>query len=124
MSPTRREDKKSGNRLLHAALLFGAAMLMAGGSMAWTILSKRGEGGVAGEWESMAICCSLLLVLASIINVFLTVGRVRWFYRCPKCRARLPRVPEAEVGAKIVYRCAKCRIDWDTGWTEVPRGSD
>jgi len=124
MSPRRLEDRRAGKRMLTAALLFGAAMLLVGGSMAWTIISNRGERGQAGDWQSMAVCCSILLVLLAVVNVFVNVARLRLFYRCPKCRARLPRAPEAAVGAKIVYRCIKCNVDWDTGWTEVPRGED
>jgi hypothetical protein len=124
MSPRRLEDHRAGERMLNAALLFGAAMLMAGGSMAWTIISNRGEGGRAGDWQSMAVCCSVLFVLLAVVNVFVNVIRLRLLYRCPKCRARLPRAPESDVGSKIVYRCKKCSVDWDTGWTSVPRGED
>jgi DNA-directed RNA polymerase subunit RPC12/RpoP len=109
--------------MLNAALLFAGAMVLAGGSMAWTIISKRGEGGRAGDWQSMAVCCSVLFVLLAVVNVFVNVLRLRLFYRCPKCRARLPRAPAEKAGAKIVYRCTRCGVDWDTGWTELPRGS-
>src|SRR4051812_7099463 len=91
-----REDPAANKRMLIAALLFATAMLMVGGSTAWTILSKRGEGGEAGGNQSLSVCCSVLFVFAAVVNVFVAYGKLRWFYRCPKCRARVPRVPESE----------------------------
>lgn len=121
MSETR-EDPAAGKRMRTAALLFGAAMLMAGGSMAWTIISKGGDGGEAGGWQSVFVCGSVLLVFAAVANVFVAYGKLRWFYRCPQCGARVPRVPESQARTRIRYRCDACGVDWDTGWDEVASG--
>ena len=63
--------------------------------------------------------CPVLFVFAASANVFVAYGKLRWFYRCPRCRARVPRVPESEAGSRIRYRCAACGVEWDTGWDEV-----
>jgi hypothetical protein len=122
MSRRIRTDPVAGKRMRTAALLFAAAMLLVGGSLAWTIVSNRGQGGEAGGNQSLAVCCSVLFVLAASANVFVAYGRLRWFYRCPQCRARVPRVPEAEAGPRIRYRCAACGVEWDTGWDEIESG--
>jgi predicted SprT family Zn-dependent metalloprotease len=54
--------------------------------------------------------------------VFYAFAKLKWAYRCPKCGVRATRVPEAEAGSAIHYRCRKCRTDWDTGWHEVEGG--
>jgi hypothetical protein len=40
-----------------AALLFGAAMLVVGGSLAWTVAASKGEGGEASGNQSLSVCC-------------------------------------------------------------------
>jgi hypothetical protein len=122
MSRPTREDPVAGDRMLTAALLFGAAMLLVGGSLAWTIIATKGEGGEAGTGPSISVCFSLLFLLGAVVYVFVAFGKLRWFYRCPQCRVRLPRVAESEAGSRVRYRCAACNVDWDTGWTEVEGG--
>jgi hypothetical protein len=48
MSRERREDLVTARRMRTAALLFAAAMVMVGGSLAWTVLAARGKEGEAG----------------------------------------------------------------------------
>jgi hypothetical protein len=115
----RREDPVAGKRMRTALLLFVTAMLLAGGSLAWTIISQAGEGGEAGAVQSLSVCFSILGVLVASVNAFVAYAKLRWVYRCPLCRARVPRVPESEAGSYIRYRCAACGVDWDTGWYEV-----
>jgi hypothetical protein len=122
MSRTTRHDRRAGDRMLTASLLFGVAMLAVGGSLAWTIIAAKGEEGEAGTGPTISVCFSLLFLLGAVVYAFVAFGRLKWFYRCPRCRARLPRVPEPEAGAKVRYRCTACNIDWDTGWTEVEGG--
>lgn len=117
-----REDPVTRRRLTAAALLLSAAMLLVGGSAAWTIFAAKGKPGVASDTASLFVCGSVLLVLVATVNVFRAYGKLRWSYRCPQCRERLPRVPKSEVGSRICYRCAACNVDWDTGWVE--RGKD
>jgi hypothetical protein len=69
--------------MLTAALLFGAAVLMVGWSLARTIAASKGEGGGASGNQSPAVCCSVLFVLAAVVNVFVAYGGLRWSYRCP-----------------------------------------
>lgn len=122
MSRPIRNDPVARRRMRTAALLFAAAMLMVGGSLAWTIVAAKGKGGVASDAQSESVCCSVLFVLAAVVNVFVAYGKLRWSYRCPRCRARVPRVPEAEAGSRIRYRCTACNVDWDAGWDEVATG--
>ena len=72
--------------------------------------------GEASAAQSLAVFISLLCVFASVVNMFVAYGKLCWFYRCPKCRARARRVPEARAGEKIRYLCARCQVEWDTGW--------
>jgi hypothetical protein len=110
--------------MLTAARLFAVAMVLVGGSFAWTIVAAKGEAGEAATGPTLSVCFSLVLVFAAVVYVFVAFGKLKWFYRCPECRSRIPRVPEAEAGSKVRYRCDKCRIDWETGWTEVEGGGD
>jgi hypothetical protein len=115
-----RKDPISGKRMRNAALLFIAAMIGVGGSLAWVIATAKenNDGGNA----SIFVCFFVLAVFFASVNVFVAYGRLRWFYRCPECGVRSPWVKEA--GALIRYHCLQCRVVWDTGWTEVPHGSD
>jgi hypothetical protein len=122
MSREIRKDLGTDRRMLIAALLFAAAMLMVGGSVAWTNAASKGEGGEASGNQSLSVCCSVLFVFAAVVNVFVAYGKLRWSYRCPQCRARVPRVPKSEAGSRIRYRCTACNVDWDTGWDEVAGG--
>jgi hypothetical protein len=114
-----RHDPKAGGRMLNAALVFGAAMLGFFVSLGWFVLAaENGWHGWVRDVPETAVGFFCLAVLAATGYVF--VARIRLGrYRCPKCRARLPRVPEAEVGRKVRYRCTACGIDWDTGWAET-----
>jgi hypothetical protein len=116
----RREDGRTGKRLHVALVLFVAALLVAGGSLAWTVLSTGEKGGVAGRTQSLVLVGSVPLVLAAAVNLYVAYGRLWWWYRCPQCRAVVPRVQDAEM--RLRYRCGRCRIDWDTGWDDVPEG--
>ena len=64
------------------------------------------------------------IVLVAVVNVFRAYGKLMWSYRCPQCKARLPRVPASETGSRIRYRCAACRVEWDTGWDTAARDWD
>jgi len=106
-----------------AVLLFVVAMLCVGGSLAWVIATS--QGGEAGGPQSLATCCSLLFVFATVAYMFYARLRMGFLYRCPKCGTRIksPLPTAAEDGAPIRHRCDKCRIEWDTGWNYA-RGGD
>lgn len=111
----RRCDHVIGKRLLRAALLFGGAGLGMGGSILWALASA--QNGVASDWASFAVFVCLLAIFAAVVNVF----RVLWFYRCPRCRARLARVP-GQPGDPVLYVCPTCKVEWDTGWKVTSPG--
>jgi hypothetical protein len=114
--PMRRKDPAAEKRLLRAALLFGAAMLGVGGSLACA--SRTAEGSAANGWAVAAAAVFLLAVLAAAVNVV----RVRLFYHCPQCRTRVPQMPDLLPGGPILYLCPRCNVEWDIGW-KVQEGS-
>ena len=116
----RREDSRTGNRTSLAMKLFVAAVLLASASLAWVVLSTGVNGGTAGQPQSLFLIGSVPLVLAAAVNLYVAHGRLWWWYRCPQCQAVIPRVQDKEM--RLRYRCSKCRIDWDTGWDDVPEG--
>jgi hypothetical protein len=107
----RREDPSGGRRVRTAALHFAAAMVGLGGSLAWVILTA--DGGPSDGWAALATLVFLLAVLAATANVF----RRLLVYRCPRYRARASQVPLSQPGDQVVYHCARCNVEWDTGWT-------
>lgn len=123
MSYPVRPDAVNGKRLLRAALLFAAAMVCVGGSLGWTILSQKGEGGEAGGPQSLAVCGSLLFLFVTVPLVFVAHARMTWRYRCPRCGTRIKSDVRREVGDPIRHRCDRCRVEWDTGW-HVAAGGD
>jgi hypothetical protein len=109
-------DRAAGRRLTIAAGLFAAAMLAVFGTTAWTLATRTGKD--AGDAQSLGVCCSILLVLASVVNFYIVYGRTMWAYRCPQCTERATRVPPDEAGTRIRFRCPACNIDWDIGWNQ------
>src|SRR3954467_15097784 len=101
MGRAMRSDPEVGKRMTSAAILFAAAMLLVGGSIAWTVFLAKGEAGVAGDAPSLFVCFSALIVPVAAANVFVAYGKLRWSYRCPQCGARVPRVPKSEAGTRI-----------------------
>lgn len=123
MSYRVRPDPVNGKRMLTAALLFTVAMVCVGGSLAWTILSNKGEGGEAGAPQTLSVCLSLFLLLfIAVPFVFFAHARMTWRYRCPQCRARIKSNISDVPGTPIRHRCEQCRVDWDTGWHVGARG--
>jgi hypothetical protein len=141
MSYPVRSDPVNGKRLLRAGLLCAAAMLCVLVSLGWTILSRPADAKAraAGGPQSIGVCCSVLLVLASVPYVFYARLRLGVLYRCPQCNARIkspptpsklhrpgrPTVTMGSTGGKlpphgadrrILHNCDVCRITWDTGW--------
>src|SRR5215831_13121414 len=111
-----RQDLLVGKRLTNAAMLFVGAMIVLGLVVAWIVLSSRSSSVTSGQ--SIAVLVLVLATFITVVNMFVAYGRLRWFYRCPRCSARVPRVPEAEADGHIRYQCSACSIDWDTGWSE------
>jgi hypothetical protein len=112
----RRDDHVTGKRMLRAALAVAAAMLGTGGCIVWALFAAR--NGVANAWASFAAFVCFLAVIAAAGNLF----RLMWFYRCPRCRARLARAP-ARPGDRILYVCPTCNVEWDTGWKVATRSA-
>jgi hypothetical protein len=108
-----RKDEMADKRLLTAFLLFGGVMLGLVAAGTWTVLSSGGQGGEVSGGQAIALIVLLLGAFASVVNVFVAYGKVRWFYRCPSCGKRLPRPPK-KLGP-IQYPCDTCGVLWDTG---------
>jgi len=108
-----RKDVKVHKRMLTACLLFGGAMLGVVAAGTWLAFSPGGQGGEASAAQSLAVFIALLCVFASVVNMFVVFGKVRWFYRCPTCGQRLTR--PSKLGP-IQYPCDSCSVIWDTGW--------
>jgi hypothetical protein len=109
-----RHDPAVGQRLTVALLLFGGAMLTLCTIVAWAVLRSRDQSSSRGQ--AMVFLLVSLAAVVATVNMLIAYGRLRWFYRCPQCTARVPRAQEA--GPRIRYECATCRVDWDTGWSE------
>jgi hypothetical protein len=114
--PTRRKDPVAEKRLLHAAVLFGAAMIGVCGSLAF--VSRTAKGSAANEWAVAVAGVFLLAAFAAAVNVV----RVRLFYHCPQCRTRVSQMPDLQPGGPILYLCPRCNVEWDIGW-KVQEGS-
>lgn len=109
-----RHDPVAGKRMRNAAYLFAAAMFGIFASIAWSLLTA--ENGQAKDAPALAIAIAFLLVVAATVNVFVALAKLRWRYRCPQCRALIPRPPELKPGDRIRYVCTACDVEWDTGW--------
>jgi hypothetical protein len=111
-----RHDRASARRLNRAALLFLAAMAAMAGVGMWILASGSIEPANPAQWA--AFLAGLVAVFAAAAYVFFAFGRLRWFYRCPQCGARLPLLPQSDrVGPQIRYSCDLCEVEWMTGWT-------
>jgi hypothetical protein len=108
--PTRRKDPAAEKRLLHAARLFGAAML--GLCVSFVCVSRTANGSAGQQWAMAVTAVFLLAVFAAAVNVV----RVRLFYHCPQCRQRVSQMPDLEPGGPILYLCPRCNVEWDIGW--------
>jgi hypothetical protein len=111
-----RHDPAVGQRLTVAALLFGGAMITLGAIVVWFVLRSRDLW--VSRVDSVVVLLIVLAAFSATVNLLLAYGRLRWFYRCPRCAARVPRAPEAEAST-IRYQCTACGVDWDTGWSET-----
>ena len=119
MSRPIRQDPVAGKRMRKAVFWFAAAMFGVFAAIAWSILTA--EGGEAKDGPALAICLMVLVVFAASVYVFVAYGKLCLWYRCPQCRARIPRPPKIKVGDPIRYVCAACDIEWETGWNVAPR---
>jgi predicted RNA-binding Zn-ribbon protein involved in translation (DUF1610 family) len=120
MSYPVRPDPVNGKRMQRAVRLFAAAMVCAGGSMAWTIVSNKGGRGKAGDPQTVAVCGSVLFVLVTVPLAFVAHARLTWRYRCPQCGTPIRTNTPRRVGTPVRHQCDQCRVVWDTGW-KVPR---
>src|SRR5688572_23646901 len=76
------------------------------------------------EWppktENPALTFTIVASWFVAILFFLSAFTWALFFRCPQCGERtrwLQRVP-LDTGKALRFHCAKCDIDWDTGWVE------
>ena len=107
------KDPVTTRRVRNAALLSSAGVAAFGGWLAWSYFQAKSGEADAVSWVT---CFSLMALLVLVANVFYAYGVVKWFYRCPRCRGRVQRVPESRAGAAIRYLCVRCNVEWDTGW--------
>ncbi|MBP3957810.1 hypothetical protein J8F10_21365 [Gemmata sp. G18] len=116
----KREDARTGKQAHNAVRLFLVALAMAGGSLVWVMVSAGPNGGVAGQTPSLFLVTSGVLVLVSLLYAVVVFGKLWWWYRCPQCGGRAPRVRDKSL--RLRYHCGTCRVEWDTGWDDVPEG--
>lgn len=115
--PERRADRAAARKFTAGAVLFAAGMLLTGGAILGIILA----GQNAPDALLLLLMTGLLVVFASVINLVYRFLSIR-LYRCPQCRQRLPQVHEA--CPAIIYYCAACNVEWDTGLHEARSGFD
>ena len=114
----RREDTRTGPRADYAIRLFFLTLALVAGSLIWIAFSTGPKG--AGEVPALFFVISLLVVLVSGVYAVSSFGRLWWWYKCPQCHRPAKRVQDKNL--RLRYHCGKCRVEWDTGWDDVPEG--
>ena len=59
----------------------------------------------------------LVVVAASVANLFYRLWALKVSYRCPQCGAKPVRVFEALPDVR--FYCRACNVEWDTGLKEL-----
>jgi hypothetical protein len=114
-APTLREDRKTYRPLTVAGVLFTVAMLAVLATLAG--MAVTGEHSRAQSFFGLGFVASAVSLAAATINMFYRYCKCKWFYRCPECGQRIPRLESAL--PSIHYYCAACNIEWTTGWYEA-----
>jgi len=115
-SGKKRKDKRTNRQLEIAA---GLAVLCIGIVIA-VVLARfaivTDENSPAANLMVWPFRVSFLLLAAAIVNVIYRFGKLKVFYRCPKCRQRIARLANAK--RTVNYYCPACNVEWDTGAVE------
>lgn len=71
--------------------------------------------GVMPEHKRLGIIlfCAVIVVMVTLLAVL--HNRVLGHYRCPQCRAELPRHKDDARGAEYLFYCKSCDVIWKTG---------
>jgi predicted RNA-binding Zn-ribbon protein involved in translation (DUF1610 family) len=111
-------DTVSERRIFRSAVLLSTAMLGMACVLVWIL---RTDGIVpTQQWQRLGFLAAVVLLCAASGNALIAVVRLIWFYRCPRCGARVQRTSERRPGELLRYKCAACDIEWDTGWIHAP----
>lgn len=100
---TARRNDPVLHRRMAATVVLGAA------GVVLRLVEK--EGHVLPPHPIWAWLAGLLLVASLVCAIRFFAGA----FRCRQCGATIPR-PAYSAGSRITYHCARCDIDWDTGW--------
>jgi hypothetical protein len=108
-------DSRTRRKILQATYVFVGAMLVVFVALGG-VVAIGGESG-AKDWFSFVLFLGLVVVAASVVNLFYRLWALRVSYRCPECRARPVRVFEAM--PDVHFYCRACNVEWDTGLKEL-----
>ena len=117
--PPRRLKRKVAIDVTRTAGVVRSAKALGGSIVAFLVgLFALRIGGAS--WSNpevkVTVVGLLLLIAAAALYMMFEYVRMRAFYRCPRCRARPERVPEALPA--VHYFCAACNVEWESGLQE------
>jgi len=107
-------DLRTRNRTLQAAYVFAGAMLVVFGGLGAVVTLGPSK---AADWFSFVAFLGLVVVAASVVNLFYRLWALKVSYRCPQCGAKPVRVFEALPDVR--FYCRACNVEWDTGLKEL-----
>jgi len=110
----KQSDSRTRRKMLGAAYLFAGAMLAVFASLAAVVTMGP---STAADWFSFVAFLGLVVVAASVVNLFYRLWALKVSYRCPECRAKPVRVFEAM--PDVHFYCRACNVEWDTGLKEL-----
>jgi len=110
----KQSDSRTRRKMLGAAYLFAGAMLAVFASLAAVVTMGP---STAADWFSFVAFLGLVVVAASVVNLFYRLWALKVSYRCPECQAKPVRVFEAM--PDVHFYCRACNVEWDTGLKEL-----
>jgi hypothetical protein len=93
--------------------LYGAPVML-------SLLGALGLAIYSGRLNETGNSLALLAVwVVAVVGVGSIVVPLNFWYRCPECRAKLPRAaPRSEADSSVRFYCERCNVEWATGFVE------